>query len=94
MQLLSRLQRLALPLCLALTAFAQSERGTITGTIRDSSGAVIPAAKVVLTNTQTGVTATMTSNADGEYTIPQLPVGTYSVRIEKEGGAVSPPFTR
>ena len=85
MQLLSRLQRLALPLCLALTAFAQSERGTITGTIRDSSGAVIPAAKVVLTNTQTGVTATMTSNADGEYTIPQLPVGTYSVRIEKEG---------
>jgi Carboxypeptidase regulatory-like domain len=64
---------------------AQSERGTITGTLRDSSGAVIPAAKVVLTNTLTGVSFTAPSNAGGEYTVPQLQVGTYTVRFEKEG---------
>jgi len=77
-----------LALCLAMcaaTLLAQSERGTITGTIRDASGAVIPAAKVVLTNTQTGVAFTAPSNADGEYTVPQLQVGTYTVRVEKDG---------
>ena len=77
--------RLVLPLCLAFGAFAQSERGTITGTVRDASGAVIPAAKVVLTNSQTGVSSTVPTNASGEYTIPQLQVGVYTVRVEKEG---------
>jgi hypothetical protein len=85
MQHLARFWRLSLPLWLALSAFGQSERGTITGTVRDSSGAVVPGAKVVLTNTLTGVTSTVPSNADGEYTVPQLPVGTYTVRVEKEG---------
>src|SRR5262245_41104412 len=76
-------------LCAALLVtaglYAQSERGTITGTIQDASGAVVRGAKVTLTNTQTGVTFTMPSNSDGEYTVPQLPVGTYSVKVEKEG---------
>ena len=70
---------------LSALMFAQSERGTITGTVRDASGAVIPAAKVVLTNTQTGVNFTAASNADGEYTVPQLQVGTYTVRVDKDG---------
>ncbi len=75
-------------LCLALCAaslFAQSERGTITGTVRDASGAVVPDAKVQLTNTQTGVNFTAPSNANGEYTVPQLQVGTYTIRVEKQG---------
>ena len=75
-------------LCLALcaaTLFAQSERGTITGTVRDASGAVVPDAKVHLTNTQTGVNFTAPSNTNGEYTVPQLQVGTYTVRVEKQG---------
>ncbi|MBM3765141.1 MAG: carboxypeptidase regulatory-like domain-containing protein, partial [Acidobacteria bacterium] len=50
---------------LVFTAFAQSERGTITGTVKDATGAVIPAAKVVLTNTQTGVSFTAPSNDAG-----------------------------
>src|SRR5262245_32630554 len=57
-------------------SFAQSERGTITGTVQDSSGAVIPAAKVVLTNTQNGVSFTTNTNDSGDYTVPQLQVGT------------------
>jgi len=81
--------RRAAALCAAfwvVTALnAQSERGTITGTIQDASGAVVPGAKVTLTNTQTGVTFTMPSNSDGEYTVPQLQVGVYSVKVEKEG---------
>ncbi|MFN0101570.1 MAG: carboxypeptidase-like regulatory domain-containing protein, partial [Bryobacteraceae bacterium] len=75
-------------LCLALCAaslFAQSERGTITGTVRDASGAVVPGAKVLLTNTQTGVSFNAPSNASGEYTVPQLQVGTYTIRVEKDG---------
>ena len=75
-------------LCLALSAasmFGQSERGTITGTIHDATGAIIPDAKVVLTNTQTGVSFTTPSNGSGEYTVPQLQVGVYTVRVEKPG---------
>jgi hypothetical protein len=75
---------LCLALC-AVSALAQSERGTITGTVRDASGAVVPGAKVLLTNTQTGVSFNAPSNADGDYTVPQLQVGTYTVRVEKEG---------
>ena len=75
-------------LCFALCAaslFGQSERGIITGTVRDASGAVIPAAKITLSNTQTGVNFTAPSNASGEYTVPQLQVGTYNIRVEKSG---------
>src|SRR4051812_17804532 len=64
---------------------AQSERGTISGTVLDGSGAVVPGAKITLTNSQTGVAFSLPSNASGEFTVPQLPVGTYTVRFEKEG---------
>lgn len=75
----------ALLLGSALLLVGQSERGTITGTVQDATGAVVPAAKVTITNTLTGVSMSIPSNAEGEYTVPQLPVGTYSVRVEKEG---------
>jgi Carboxypeptidase regulatory-like domain len=81
--------RLLAALCAALlmtaALWAQSERGTITGTIQDASGAVVPGAKVTLTNTQTGVASTIPSNTEGEYTVPQLPVGIYTVKVEKSG---------
>src|SRR5215470_4507457 len=65
--------------------FGQSERGTITGTILDASGAAVPLAKVTATNTDTNVTATTLSNETGDYTLPNLSTGMYRVRIEKEG---------
>ncbi len=74
--------------CTALacaSVFAQSERGTITGAVRDSSGAVIPAAKVTVRNNATNVVVTDTTNASGEFTAPSLSPGTYTVRVEKAG---------
>lgn len=84
---MSRLLRACL-FMLAVTAvsvFAQSDRGTITGTIQDSSGAVIPAAKVTVTNAQTGVSQSIPTTESGDFTIPQLSPGTYTVKVEKDG---------
>ena len=64
---------------------AQSERGTINGTVRDSSGAVIPQVKVTVTNTATGQTSDLATNASGEYTAADLAVGSYNVEAKKEG---------
>lgn len=64
---------------------AAQDRGTITGTITDSSGALVPAAQVTVKNSSTGLTQTATTGADGLYSFLYLPVGTYSVLIEKTG---------
>ena len=53
----------------AVAMFAQSDRGTITGTVQDATGAVVPGAKVTLTNTQTGVAFSVPSNEAGDYTV-------------------------
>jgi Carboxypeptidase regulatory-like domain len=74
--------------CLAvfsLAAFAQSERGTITGVVHDTSGAVVPGARVTVTNQATRVNQPATSNDAGEYTFAELQIGTYTVRVEKQG---------
>jgi hypothetical protein len=63
----------------------QSERGTITGTVRDSSGAVVPEVKVTITNRATGQTSNLTTNNSGEYTAADLVVGSYNVEAQKEG---------
>jgi hypothetical protein len=64
---------------------AQSERGTITGAVRDASGAAIPAAKVVITNDATGVRLDTETNATGEFTVPSVQPGVYTVRVDKTG---------
>ena len=74
-----------LSLCFVLVVFGQSERGTITGVVQDSSGAVVPAAKVTITGAATNVTFDAQTNAAGEYTVPSLQPGSYSVRVEKQG---------
>lgn len=74
--------------CLAigsLVALSQSERGTITGVVHDSSGAVVPAAKITVINQATRVNTPAISNDAGEYTVAQLQIGTYTVRAEKPG---------
>jgi hypothetical protein len=78
--------RLVLGLALlALSAFAQSERGSITGAVRDTSGAVVPGASIKITNDATNVAVDTVSNAQGEYTVPSLPPSIYTVRVEKQG---------
>lgn len=70
--------------CAAL-AVAQTATGTITGTITDSSGAVISGASVVAHNTDTGVDSATTSNASGVYRINFLTIGPYQVTVTATG---------
>src|SRR6202021_1285419 len=57
----------------------------MTGTVTDSSGAVVPEAKVTVTNTGTNVVHTAVTTSQGTYFITDLNPGTYTVKIEKEG---------
>jgi hypothetical protein len=67
------------------TLWAQSERGTISGTVRDTSGAVIAAAKVTITNPATNQVTSLNTNELGEFTVPSVAVGSYRVLAEKQG---------
>ncbi|MDZ4799618.1 MAG: TonB-dependent receptor [Bryobacteraceae bacterium] len=69
----------------ASVAVAQLNRGTITGTVADASGAVIPEAKVVIRNTATNAMTRTETTAAGQYTVPNLPNGPYEVVIEARG---------
>jgi hypothetical protein len=57
----------------------------ILGTVRDQSGAVIPSARIVLTSEQQGFVRTALSGGEGLYDFSAVPVGSYSVRVEKDG---------
>jgi hypothetical protein len=65
--------------------FAQSDRGTITGTISDPAGAVVASAAIEARNTETGAVSQAASSATGNYTIPQLPAGTYELSVTVPG---------
>ena len=71
--------------CVPLTVAAQTVSGTILGTVTDSSGSVIPNAKVTIVNEGTGLTRTVQSDSNGEFTAPQLPTGHYTVIAELTG---------
>jgi hypothetical protein len=66
-------------------AFAQSDRGTITGTIADPAGAVIPGATIEAKNTSTGAVYQAGSTATGNYTLAQLPAGVYQLSVSVPG---------
>src|ERR1035437_3015483 len=73
---------LILVLCLAGFAFAQSSTGTIQGTVADAQGAVIPNASVTITNQGTNRAMTVTSNAEGLFSLPVLDPGSYKVEVQ------------
>ena len=79
------LQLILLFLAIASLSFGQVGNGTITGTVTDPASAVVPAAAIAATNTQTGVAYSAVSTSTGSYTITDLPVGTYSVTAKVEG---------
>jgi len=68
-----------------LTAKAQTSKGTLTGVVRDASGAVIGDADVTVTNEQTTETRQTKSNPEGEYRVDAISAGTYSIRAEARG---------
>jgi hypothetical protein len=57
----------------------------ISGSIRDSAGLAVPGAQIQIIQTDTGLTRTAQSTADGSYLIPSLPVGPYRLQVSKEG---------
>jgi hypothetical protein len=69
----------------ASSAFAQSDRGTLTGTVTDPSGAVVPNAKVTATSIDTGEMRETTTGDEGGYTLPELRAGLYKVSAESQG---------
>ena len=64
---------------------AQTFRGTILGTVSDTSGAVVSGATVKVHNTATGLERTTQTTAEGNYSIAELPIGTYTVTVTQPG---------
>jgi hypothetical protein len=91
--------RIGLSLAIAATALlsmqaplhAQTESGTLTGTVADPGGAVVPGANVTVVNTATGDTRKTVANGSGIFSIPALPPGPYTIDVELKGfeGATS-----
>src|SRR5215469_3440267 len=72
-------------LTFVLQLHAQSERARIIGTVTDPQGAVVPGATVTVTNVATGISTKATTDPLGQYQAPELPIGTYKVKVEHEG---------
>ena len=87
-----RVSFLYLALILALfstRAFGQADTGTISGTVRDATGGVVPDATITAKNIATSAQRTVQTDSTGGYTIPGLTPGTYEVSIDKSGFAPS-----
>ena len=72
-------------LLICFGAYAQSDRGTITGTVADAAGAMVPNAPIEAKNTQTGAAYQTVSSATGNYTLAQLPAGVYQLSVKVSG---------
>ena len=76
---------LVIALVAPYTAQAQTFRGSINGTITDTSGAVIPGAKVTATDTATSAARETVSSGAGEFLFSDLPLSTYKIKVEATG---------
>jgi hypothetical protein len=82
-------------ICLALLVFslaampcvAQNTSGSLSGIVRDSADAVVPASAVVLTNEATGADRRTISNGSGNFTFVAVPSGSYTIKITRAGFA-------
>jgi hypothetical protein len=76
---------LCIQILLAGALWAQVDRGTITGTVKDPSGAAIPGVAVSASNTETGAKYSTVSNELGIYYVRSLPIGKYQISFKKDG---------
>jgi hypothetical protein len=72
-------------LCAAISSSGQTIFGRISGTVKDSNGSAIPNANVTITNVATNLVRTVTTDEDGFYTATNLPVGTYTILVARDG---------
>jgi hypothetical protein len=79
------MKRILISLILSMAAFAQTDRGTITGLVTDPAGAVVANAQLELRGTETGTTYPAATSATGNYTFSQLPVGPYELTLSVPG---------
>src|SRR5438477_1284928 len=70
---------------LSTSLFAQTFRGTILGTVTDPQGAVVAGATVNVRNVNTGLERSTATSGDGSYSVPELPIGTYTVTVSQTG---------
>src|SRR5690348_1498861 len=75
----------AVVLLLSTLCLAQSGNATLTGTVQDSSAAVVPDAAITIRNVDTGVAHEVLSNNAGLYYVPNLIPGSYTVNVEAKG---------
>jgi len=68
-----------------LATSAQQETATITGEVKDASGALVPKAAITITNVGTNITVNTETNDQGSYTITSLKPGDYTITVEKSG---------
>lgn len=80
-----RLIHVALAILSISALFAQSDRGVITGTVSDSTGALIPGVRVVITNVNTGANYDTVTTGTGNYTLLSLPAGKYTMKVAHGG---------
>ena len=76
---------LAALFCAVTPAMAQGDRGTITGTIADPGGAVVPNAAISAINTETGARFETVSTGTGNYTLVSIPAGVYNLEVVSPG---------
>src|SRR3954452_8761284 len=69
----------------ALALNGQTFRGSLQGTITDSSGAAVPGAEVKILHAGTGFVRNTTTNSDGEFSATELPLGAYTITVTKQG---------
>jgi hypothetical protein len=89
---ISKSKRILLSRIVILLAFfvglpflAAAQEATIVGTVTDPSGSVVPNVSVTILNVKTGVTRTLSTNDDGQYVAPGLPIGTYNLKATASG---------
>jgi hypothetical protein len=65
--------------------FGQSNQASVSGVVSDAQGAIVPGAKVTITNLGTDLPRSAVTNQAGFYSIPNLPVGAYTLAVEHQG---------
>src|SRR5579871_3064827 len=84
-----RLVALLVVVVLLFVAQGLAQEATIVGTVTDPSGAAVPNVSITVTNTDTGITRTLTTSGDGQFVVPDLGIGHYSVKATASGFKVA-----